>query len=844
MDAQLSGQRPGMPPQTWCRVSVQPCLPLLGLLAAILFLTGCAHEIVSPDQLIVQQRLALAAGHSVGQTFVAQHSGLSAVEVYLDPGSDCPGERLHLQLREQPQTNAVALAEATVDLSQVASPGYYRFHFQPRGDSYARYYYASLALERAGCSDLAVGLAPGDTYVNGSAYADDMPVDGQLTFRLLYHWRYLPADVLRFLVSVLCLLLVALFLFALPGLALLAWWRPQTSLAWPARLALATGLGLALYPLLLLWTHMLGLQLGWLYAWLPPLLALAILAYRYRNMHAANVWAGICAWRRSADFLSDVVLIIVVALAFTVRFLVIRPLEAPMWGDSVQHTVIGQLLVDNGGLFSSWEPYAPYQSLTVHFGFPVVIALLRWLSGFQTLPAALLAGQVINGLAVLALYPLALRLAQGSRWAGVAAVLAAGLLSPMPAEYVNWGRYAQLTGQAVLPVALWFLLEALEAKAGRRWAIALAAISLAGMALCYYRMPQYYASYVVAWLATVAIARCRLRAWAWAGLGGRLAAIALVSVLLLLPWARQVAGGELAMAVEAGLSWVSSWARVVAEYQIWRDVGDYLPPLLIIADLGALLWAAARRQWQVLAVGLWVGVLASLVAGGLISLPGANMIDNFAVLIMLYLPAGLLFGWLVAQWEHLTSNRAKGTARWDLAVLIITAGLWGARVQATVVEPYRIMVTRADMRAMTWIAANTAPEARFLVEGFRTYEGTSAVGADAGWWLPLLARRQNTMPPQYALLSEMPNQPGYTQQVVALVQLLEETSPASPEGIARLCDWGISHVYIGQGQGKTGSSATQLFAPEELLGSSAFSLLYHQDRVYVFALAPGVCAER
>jgi hypothetical protein len=113
----------------------------------------------------------------------------------------------------------------------------------------------------------------------------------------------------------------------------------------------------------------------------------------------------------------------------------------------VQHTVIAQLMVDNGGLFDSWEPYAPYRSLTVHFGFSSFAALLSWFTSMDSVRATLLMGQLISGLAVITLYPLAMRLTNGNRWAALGAVLVAGLLSPMPAYYVNWGRYAQLAGQ-------------------------------------------------------------------------------------------------------------------------------------------------------------------------------------------------------------------------------------------------------------------------------------------------------------------------------------------------------------------------------------------------------------
>ena len=56
-----------------------------------------------------------------------------------------------------------------------------------------------------------------------------------------------------------------------------------------------------------------------------------------------------------------------------------------------------------------------------------------------------------------------------------------------------------------------------------------------------------------------------------------------------------------------------------------------------------------------------------------------------------------------------------------------------------------------------------------------------------------------------------------------------------------LCNWGITHVYVGQGQGKVGAGAVQLFSPDALATSPVFSQVYQQDRVYVFALNPQAC---
>lgn len=152
------------------------------------------------------------------------------------------------------------------------------------------------------------------------------------------------------------------------------------------------------------------------------------------------------------------------------------------------------------------------------------------------------------------------------------------------------------------------------------------------------------------------------------------------------------------------------------------------------------------------------------------------------------------------------------------------------------------MVTRPDRRAMEFIREETEPEALFLVEGFRAFYNTTAVGSDAGWWIPLLARRDNTMPPLYALGSEVPLDASYSHQIVETVAALETISLNTGEGVELLCELGVSHVYIGQLQGLVGLTwLNQLYSPQELLGQPAYQLVYHQDRVYIFELQPEAC---
>lgn len=805
---------------------------LLGLL--FLALTGC-NSLVDRDQPAVNREIAsvlLTADQSVGQTFVARHGGLDGVEFWL---ALQPGSRgtLRAHLRAEPQAS-LDLAQATLSLEQVTTPGFYRFSFPQ--DNHSRGVYRYVFLELDGVGAVQVGAAAGDTYIDGAAYQNHEPVDAQLAFRLTYNLVGAALELGEAMLQGIGLLCLAALLYLVPGYALLAWFWPGESLPWPARLGLAAGVSLAIYPVLFLWTDLFGIHLGALYAWLPVAGGMVALVWRYRQWRPQQGWAALRVWVRSSEVWPDIALIIILALIFGVRLLVVRTLDAPLWGDSYQHTVIAQLLVDNGGLFDSWEPYTPYQGLTVHYGFPAFVALLSWSTGLAMAKATLLVGQLVNGLAILSLYPLAIRLAEGRRWAGVGAILAAGLVSPMPAFYVNWGRYAQLAGQAVLPVALWLLWDVADRRAGIIKSAALAGLALAGMTLCYYRMPLYYAPFVAVWLVVWGGLRWGKAFRPWLAGLVRLALVALIGIGLTLPWSFYVMGGTLATAVSAGVSHQSPLVRVLADYQVWKQITTFVPWPLWGGALLGLSMALVRRHWLVTIAGLWVLLLALWVLGWLIGLPGANMMQNFAIVIALYIPVGLVTGWLIGAVAEWLGHRVT-------AIICLILAFWSAPGLVRIVDSSYILVTRPDMRAMAWIQEHISPDARFLVEGFRIYEGRSAVGADAGWWIPLLTRRQNTMPPQYALLNEVPVEAGYSQQLVDLIAHLEKHSPSSPAGIQRLCELSITHVYIGQRAGKVGSGAVQLFAADDLAGSTFFQPVYHEDGVWIFALVPEACRE-
>ena len=826
---------------------------LLGLLW--IGLAGCTAR-VQPVQTSQTDLVGMDAHNSTGQTFVARYDGLSGVQVYLSPEQPGDGE-LWLRLRSDPSAEQ-DIAAAVMPLSQVTEARTYLFNFQPLPDSNKQYYYA--LYEIVGQGSLGVGASSGSTYLDGAMYQQGSPRDGQLSFALVYDPIRQVIGLAEELIRWAGVLGIVGLLLIIPGWALFGWlWRGWEKLSWAEKLGLSAGFSLPFYFLLLLYTDWVGLHLGAGYAWGGVILGLAGLIWRgLRRNRLREGWATLKQavkqpGRALHERLPELVLLILIGLILLTRWWAIREIEAPMWGDAVQHTFIAQLILDQGGLFQSWEPYAPYGSFGNQFGFPAAAALLAWISGMDAPQAVLWMGQAINVLTILALYPLALRIAKGGHWAGVGAVLVAGLWSDMPAFYFNWGRYAQLVGQVSLPVLLWMTWDIIEdAHAsvntrGLRWLpwvkLCLAGTVLSGMVMAQYRTPFFYLTFLLACLVGwwIPAWKLDLRRWLKAGLSVGL--VILIGIVLFLPWGARMLASNVREVATTGASREALWASVQEDFQGWRTVTQYAPLAMIIGALLGWLWGLVRKAWPVIGLGLWVAWLASVYSWSALGVPGAQQVPTFAVLISLYVPAGLLIGWLVGQLATLLKRWLL--AQVLLALIMVIAGLGLAWEQRTIAVPeVYAMVTRPDMRAMSWIREHTEPDARFLVEGFRAFYNTSAVGSDAGWWLPLLAGRANTMPPLYALSSEVPLEEGYSAQVVALMAALETTPLNTPEGVALLCEQEISHVYIGQQQGMVGLGwLNQSYTPEELLYQPYYELVYHQDRVYIFTVETGACDE-
>ncbi|MCD6520380.1 MAG: hypothetical protein J7M05_10715 [Anaerolineae bacterium] len=798
-----------------------PLLPFLCLLAALawqLWLNPAHEERGASQERLDKASAPLRPGQTISQSFLCQHAGLKGIEVllvvYNPPVQAPPSAKLSLTLERLDKPSppiTIALPAAGLKHNQKL-----RFTFPPLEDSAQAHYRFTLASD----GDYGIGFwhTTNEAYAPGELRLNGQPAHGDLYFTTYYSYtlRQALAEAGRLLFSWAPGLGVLILCLFLPGLVLGSLFQAFSGLDAPSKLALGLGLSMSFWALLLLWISFLGGRFSPPWAW--SILGLLAIGGGYRwHRRKGPLWQAAQPWPSLA-------LLGILLLTLGARLLQVRELVVPAWVDSVHHTTLTQLLLDQGRLPSSGEPYFAAENLHYHMGFHVNAALLCWLGGLSAPRAVLLLGQVLNALAPLAAYALA-SWWTGQRWAGVGAALGVSVVSYLPAYYASWGRYTQLAGLILLPTVCILLARATNHP--RRWPAAMLALS--GLAFTHYRVFIFLILFIpclLLWQAARSKGRQALR-----GLG-TLTVLALGSTLLLFPWAtrilratarlQQIYGGwaapqELDNAFPLGLL-QTGWGK----YFLWG------------AGLG-MGWALLRRRWALLLIPLWVGLWLLLANLHLLGLADIWLITNPSVAIALWLPLAVLGGWLASDRLQSLGRLLKRWPPWRTlsplwpslflcSTLAITG--WGSWRMVDIINPLTILATPEDIKAIAWTKEHTPADALFLINT-RPWQGAIHTGTDGGWWLPLLAKRQVTLP--CILYQQGP--PSYRQRINTLAQAVEQASSLDdPQLRELLSQWGISHVFVGSKGGR--------LLPKELDPSPYYSILYSSGPVRIYAFCP------
>ena len=799
-----------------------------------LMLISC-QPVIDLSQPVQTNKIILNSDQTLGQTFVTKFNGFAAVGLHLTPSDQAAGV---FELEIKDSLKDVSLRRAELPTTRLAEQGSSYFYFKPINSSKQNDYYFSLKYHGSG--NVLVSTAPGSVYLNGAAYQNNTPIDSQIAFELVYAPKLLAAGMVQEIFTWIGWTSLESMLFFIPGWGILCWLHPRWStLVFWEKLGLSGGLSLCLFPIVLLWSNVIGAHLGRLNAGLLVLSGiLSIIIHNWKFLRSPKLlhlglfkpdWPG-------------VTIFLGMALTVVIRYWVIRSLDLPLWGDSLQHTMMTQLIVDHGGLFQSWQPYTDLLSFSYHFGFHSLAASFSWISGLPVPQAVLITGQQINAIAVLTLYPLTMRLT-GNRWSAVAAVILAGIVFGMPMYFLNWGRYTQLTGLAILAVAVTLLIEAFEAKRPAIPLLILVWIAWAGLALSHYRVLIFGLLFVAAYM-LLKLRRDDLVRLGWNSL------VCLVGAFLLTaPWFIRVFTGK---TWNPFFSQLAIPANQISEYSRQSNslgnINFYLPVwvwILLPVVIGIGLW---KRRKVFALVSLWWFFILLAANPQWLNLPGTGLLTSFAVMISAYFPASILLGsgfglladyCLTKPWQIRWFLQDKVTFQQHvipimLSFILLTIAFFSISSRINDLSLNHALAARPDVRAAAWIQENLPSDVKLLVNSAFAYGGTAIVGTDGGWWLPLLAKRQTSQPP-LPYLSEVGPSKDYVRWINTLPRQILTLGLNNPIVLDELKQRGIDYLYIGQQQGMV-NSTEPLIKLDLLEQNPNFQLIYRQDRVRIYKI--------
>lgn len=506
------------------------------------------------------------------------------------------------------------------------------------------------------------------------------------------------------------------------------------------------------------------------------------------------------------------------------RFYQSRSLVFPAWVDSIHHTLIVRLFLENGGLPDTFEPYMPVP-FYYHFAFHAVTAAFAFLSGARPEQAVLWIGQVFNALISLGIYRL-VKVVWEDRRRAVLAALLVGFVIQMPAYYVTWGRYTLLTGMLVLPVAMAAAVEIANHRV-RISRLATLAILIGGLLLTHYFAAALLAIFLAILSLQAFISDLRGGVRLKSSLSFPLMSATVIGVGLALPWLIRAWDYSHRMVklrvVSLSLEMVDQVYFPEYLNYLWRLLGPLRNQVLLAPALLGLALAMFRPKSRGFAI--WVVVLC------LLSQPWGVYLAPFRpdhAVIVLFLPMAVLIADLLFSLVDWKNGGKLGLIKAGL-IFGLCAGLlgWGAWETRVIINSGTILAGEADRRAIEWIEQNTPPDANFFINVNHWQFGIYR-GSDGGWWITPLTGRKTLLPVALYPMGDRT----YVTRVNQLAEKASQMQGCTPEFWEVIRSEKIDYVYLTLGKGSV--------HPESLSECPGMARVYGQEGIFIYQVIDGL----
>jgi hypothetical protein len=514
------------------------------------------------------------------------------------------------------------------------------------------------------------------------------------------------------------------------------------------------------------------------------------------------------------------ILVLIFFAALIWRFYQIRDVVLPLWVDSVHHVQIVKMILENGGIPDTFEPYMPVP-FYYHFAFHTLAAVFSFIARLNPQDAVLYLGQVLNAAIALAVYRLGRALWGDWRRAALGALLIA-FVTQMPAYYVTWGRYTLLTGMLLLPLAMALALDIVN-KGNRLSRVLTLSVITAGIFLSHYFVAALFALFLLVLGVQALLSGIKNQEqFGWKTWLPLLLA-SLAGLFLASPWLYRMWGFVQervnVVAIPTTLDAVDRLYFPRYWGYLWQLLGPDRNHAVLFIALPGLIISLFRKRTR--PFGIWTIILIIL------SQPVGIHVSPFRpdhAVIVLFLPTVMLVSELFLSAVDWSPIEKISTMKMVVVLIIFGAlvgwGIWGTR---SVINSATILATKADLEAINWIEDNLPPEARFLINVTFWQYGASR-GVDGGWWITPLTDRETSLP---NALSGMGNRE-YVEKVNAVAAQISQVKGCSPRFWDLVRDERLTYMYLTQGKGS--------IQPSHFDDCSGVELLYENQGVYLYRI--------
>jgi hypothetical protein len=826
------------------RIEFSPKFLLLASLLVLLTisLSGCVNlnDPEASQEYNADGIRVIDARNTLGQSLVSRRPHLNGITIWLttrtgqsdEPNQPAPNIKLDLyhSLGESIPLYSTSLGvPASADNTSLSIP------IPDQKNAAGQPFYIQLSSET---SPIQINGRLEDAYPYGQVYSNGSPINADIAFRLSYEYDLSAFfQDLKLFIGDIWLVIPLIILLWLPGWLLLDISRLRIRFDLGEQTAISIGLSLAVIPLVMLCTTVLNLHWSSNAALFSAgfLLALFIVRIIYCRIISRKQKSELFesqseiepdpARRLFSWFLNPSFLFTMIFLgSLAIRLIMVRDLATPAWVDSVHHALITRLILENGSYPGTYLPNLNISATTYHAGFHSIAAFFTWLSQLDLARSLLILGQVLNAFAVFSVYLLTKTLTRSSV-ASLCAAFITGFLTPMPAYYTSWGRYTELTGLLIFPVALALIQSWHDHAEDKKtiWTILLAAITAGGLFMIHYRVVVFLACLLIAYFCAQLLTDEKITHCEHINLLLLILAVAGLGIVLVLPWfiptLKNLLLPKLAVTIENSTTAFADFS--------WPYLNSALgKQALVLAGLG-LAWSLIKKRGLAILIILWITLLFFLANLDAFKLPGSGLITNISVEIILFIPISVLGGYfieqLVVNWKQLLPTRFFIPASSIMIIIFSLIAYLGAKQLIPIINPVTILSRQADLPAIQWVEDHIPKNEIIAINPFSWGYGLYA-GNDGGYWIEALSDKLTLPPPVLYGLG-----PGYkvishqSQQLISL-----SNDPAALH--AYLLTQDIHYIFIGARGG--------VFPPEKLVSSGLFETLYHQDGSWILAVKP------